>query len=140
LGGAAESAAGSVFLAGVGPDHSAEIRRLAARLGGRQAPFGQNSIAMIDSETLGYAAGTLTTVSFLPQAWLSWKTRHTAGLSVGMYSLFTLGVALWLGYGVLIRAWPVIVSNSITLALALFILGLRLRHGRGLSRHRRIAR
>jgi MtN3 and saliva related transmembrane protein len=84
---------------------------------------------MIDSETIGYLAGALTTISFVPQAWLSWKTRHMAGLSLGMYAIFTLGVALWLGYGLLIGAWPVIVSNSITLALALFILGLRLRFG-----------
>jgi len=83
---------------------------------------------MIDSETIGYVAGTLTTISFIPQAWLSWKTRHTAGLSLGMYTIFALGVALWLGYGLLIGAWPVIVSNSITLVLALFILGIRLRH------------
>ena len=86
---------------------------------------------MIDPEALGYAAGVLTTVSFVPQAWLSWNTRHTAGLSLGMYAIFALGVALWLGYGLMIGAWPVIVSNSITLALALFILGLRLRHGAG---------
>jgi MtN3 and saliva related transmembrane protein len=86
---------------------------------------------MIDSEVIGYAAGTLTTISFIPQAWLSWKTRHTAGLSLGMYSIFALGVALWLGYGLLIGAWPVIAANSITLALALFILALRLRHGSG---------
>jgi MtN3 and saliva related transmembrane protein len=59
---------------------------------------------------------------------LSWRTRHTAGLSLGMYAIFALGVALWLGYGVLIGAWPVIVSNSITLALTLFILAIRLRH------------
>lgn len=83
---------------------------------------------MIDSETIGYVAGTLTTISFVPQAWLSWKTRHTAGLSLGMYTIFTLGVALWLGYGLLIGAWPVIVSNSITLVLALFILSIRVRH------------
>jgi MtN3 and saliva related transmembrane protein len=84
---------------------------------------------MIDSETIGYVAGTLTTISFIPQAWLSWKTRHTAGLSLGMYAIFALGVALWLGYGLLIGAWPVILSNSITLVLALFILSVRLRHG-----------
>jgi MtN3 and saliva related transmembrane protein len=86
---------------------------------------------MIDAETIGYVAGTLTTISFVPQAWLSWKTRHTAGLSLGMYAIFTAGVALWLFYGVLIRAWPVIVSNVITLALAFFILGIRLRHKPG---------
>ena len=83
---------------------------------------------MIDPQTIGYVAGALTTISFIPQAWLSWRTRHTAGLSLGMYAIFALGVALWLGYGVLIGAWPVIVSNSITLVLALFILAIRLRH------------
>jgi MtN3 and saliva related transmembrane protein len=82
---------------------------------------------MIASELIGCVAGTLTTIAFIPQAWLSWKTRHTPGLSVGMYSIFTVGVALWLAYGVLIGAWPVIVSNLITLGLALFILAIRLR-------------
>jgi MtN3 and saliva related transmembrane protein len=86
---------------------------------------------MIDSETIGYLAGALTTISFLPQAWLSWKTRRTGGLSLGMYAIFTLGVFLWLGYGLLIGAWPVIIANSITLALAAFILALRLRYGSG---------
>jgi MtN3 and saliva related transmembrane protein len=85
--------------------------------------------AVIAAEVIGYAAGTLTTVAFIPQAWLSWKTRHTAGLSVGMYSIFAGGVALWLAYGLLIGAWPVIVSNLITLGLALFILVIRIRHG-----------
>jgi MtN3 and saliva related transmembrane protein len=87
---------------------------------------------MIDSQLVGYVAGGLTTISFVPQAWMSWKTRCTTGLSVGMYAVFALGVTLWLGYGLMIRAWPVIVSNSITLALALFILVLRLRHGSAL--------
>jgi MtN3 and saliva related transmembrane protein len=81
------------------------------------------------TEAIGYAAATVTTVSFIPQALLSWKTRSTAGLSAGMYALFALGVALWLGYGLLLGAWPVIVANAITLALALFILAVRLRYG-----------
>jgi MtN3 and saliva related transmembrane protein len=83
---------------------------------------------MTSPEAIGYVAGTLTTISFIPQAWLSWKTRHTAGLSLGMYAIFSAGVVLWLTYGLLIGAWPVIVSNLITLGLALFILSLRLRH------------
>jgi MtN3 and saliva related transmembrane protein len=86
---------------------------------------------MNNPELIGYVAGSLTTISFVPQAWLSWRTRHTAGLSLGMYSIFALGVALWLGYGVMIGAWPVIVSNSITLVLALFILALRVCHASG---------
>jgi MtN3 and saliva related transmembrane protein len=81
------------------------------------------------TEAVGYGAAVFTTISFVPQAWLSWKTRRTAGLSVGMYVLFALGVALWLGYGWLIGAWPVIVANAVTLALALFILAVRLRFG-----------
>jgi MtN3 and saliva related transmembrane protein len=84
---------------------------------------------MTVSETIGFVAGALTTIAFVPQAWLSWKTRRTGGLSVTMYAIFTLGVALWLGYGLLIGAWPIIVANAITLALALFILVLRLRFG-----------
>lgn len=84
---------------------------------------------MTVTEALGYAAATLTTVSFLPQAWLIWRTRRAAGLSVGMYSLFSVGVACWLGYGLMIGARPVIVANAITLALALFILAVRLKFG-----------
>jgi len=80
-------------------------------------------------EAIGYGAAMLTTVSFVPQAWLSWKTRRTTGLSVAMYTIFALGVAMWLAYGVLLDAWPIIIANSITLALALFILAVRLRYG-----------
>lgn len=80
------------------------------------------------TEALGYGAATLTTASFIPQARLIWKTRHADGLSVGMYSMFVAGVALWLGYGLMLGAWPVIIANAITLGLALFILGMRLKH------------
>jgi MtN3 and saliva related transmembrane protein len=81
------------------------------------------------ADLLGYLAATLTTASFVPQALHTWRTRATAGISLGMYAIFTSGVALWLLYGVLIRAWPLIVANTITLLLALFILVLKLRHG-----------
>jgi MtN3 and saliva related transmembrane protein len=81
------------------------------------------------TEWIGYAAASLTTASFVPQAWLTFKTRDVSGISLGMYSAFTLGVALWLLYGVLIEAWPVVIANTITLALAASILGMRLRFG-----------
>jgi MtN3 and saliva related transmembrane protein len=81
---------------------------------------------------LGYAAATLTTASFVPQAWLTFKTKDVRGISLGMYSAFTLGVALWLIYGVMIDAWPIVVANAITLALASCILGMRWWYGRGL--------
>jgi MtN3 and saliva related transmembrane protein len=82
---------------------------------------------MTASELIGYAAATLTTCSFAPQAWLTFRTRDVKGISLGMYSVFATGVALWLAYGVLLRAWPIVVANAITLALALAILGMKLR-------------
>ena len=80
-------------------------------------------------DTVGTLAATLTTASFVPQAWLTLRTRDVSGISLGMYSAFTLGVALWLVYGVLTGAWPVVIANAITLALALSILGMKLRYG-----------
>ncbi len=82
----------------------------------------------IGSELIGYLAATLTTVSFVPQALHSFKTKDVSGISLGMYSIFTLGIALWLAYGVLISAWPIVVANVITLALASLILALKLRY------------
>lgn len=79
------------------------------------------------SDAIGYAAAILTTCSFVPQAWLTLRTRDVSGISLGMYSVFTLGVALWLAYGWLIAAWPVVIANTITLALASFILVMKLR-------------
>ena len=76
---------------------------------------------------VGYAAAILTTVSFVPQALKSWQTRDLSGVSLAMYSLFTLGVALWLVYGVMLGSWPIIVANAITLALAGVVLTLKLK-------------
>ena len=79
---------------------------------------------------VGSLAAFLTTASFIPQAWQTFRTRDVSGISLGMYSAFTLGVALWLLYGLSLRAWPVVVANAITLALALAILVMKLRFGR----------
>jgi MtN3 and saliva related transmembrane protein len=81
------------------------------------------------SELIGYCAAALTTLSFLPQAWLTFRTRDVRGISLGMYIAFTLGVALWLLYGLLTGAWPVVVANAVTLALATLILCMKLRYG-----------
>jgi MtN3 and saliva related transmembrane protein len=81
-------------------------------------------------DIVGALAACLTTASFLPQAWLSFKTRDVSGVSLGMYSVFTLGVALWLVYGLLLSAWPIVIANVITLGLALAILGMKLLYGR----------
>lgn len=81
---------------------------------------------MLDANIIGYLAATLTTTAFIPQAVLTWKTRRAEGVSLLMYSIFISGVALWLAYGWLTHAWPVIVANVLTLLLALFILVMKL--------------
>ncbi len=78
-------------------------------------------------DAIGSVAAVLTTASFVPQAWHSFKTRDVSGISLVMYSVFTLGVALWLLYGVLLQSWPLMIANGITLALAATILGMKLR-------------
>lgn len=82
----------------------------------------------IGSELIGYMAATLTTLSFVPQAMHSFRTKDVSGVSLGMYSIFTLGIALWLVYGLMIGAWPIVIANIITLALASLILFMKLRY------------
>jgi MtN3 and saliva related transmembrane protein len=81
------------------------------------------------SDLIGIIAGTLTTVAFVPQVWRVWKTRSTKDISLGMYLVFTAGVAFWLAYGLMLGAWPIIVANVVTLALTGTVLALKLRHG-----------
>jgi len=78
-------------------------------------------------EWIGTCAAILTTGSFIPQAWLIFRTRQVSGISLGMYSAFTTGVALWLLYGVATGSWPITIANAITLTLASAILVMRLR-------------
>jgi len=80
-------------------------------------------------ELIGSLAAVLTTLSFIPQVIKVLKERQTAGISLGMYSLFTLGVALWLVYGIMIGRAPVYVANGVTLALASTVLVMKLRLG-----------
>jgi MtN3 and saliva related transmembrane protein len=71
---------------------------------------------------LGTLAAPLTTLSFVPQALLTLRTRQVRGISLAMYSLFTAGIALWLAYGWRLGEWPIIVANAVTLVLATTIL------------------
>lgn len=83
----------------------------------------------MNPEWIGYAAAFLTTVAFVPQALKTLRTRDTSGISLGMYVVFTIGIACWFGYGLLLGSWPMILSNSIGFVLAASILILKLRHG-----------
>lgn len=85
---------------------------------------------MDKSSLLGYMAGTLTTIAFVPQLVKTWRTRSATDISYGMFTMFCAGVFLWLVYGVVLNAWPVVAANAVTLVLALAILILKVRFDR----------
>lgn len=79
-------------------------------------------------ELIGLLAGLLTTISLIPQVRHSLRTRDLAGVSLHMYLLYTIGVALWALYGLDIGSWPVLITNMITFVLASIVLALKLKH------------
>ncbi len=80
-------------------------------------------------DLIGYSAAFLTTASFVPQALMTFRTRNVSGISLGMYTVFTIGVGMWLVYGIALKAWPLIAANAVTFSLALAILIMRIRFG-----------
>lgn len=82
----------------------------------------------LNAEILGYIAALLTTSAFLPQALKTLRTKDTSGISLSMYCLFVSGVVLWLVYGIMREAWPIIIANAITTLLAGSVLVLKIRH------------
>lgn len=79
---------------------------------------------------IGYAAATMTTVSFVPQLLRVIKLRSARDVSLGMFLIFTTGTAFWLVYGVLVHSFPVALANSVTFILSLAILILKLHFDR----------
>ncbi|MGE5322512.1 MAG: SemiSWEET family sugar transporter [Actinomycetota bacterium] len=77
---------------------------------------------------LGFAAGTLTTLSFVPQVHKAWRSKRCDDLSLSMLLAFGAGVVLWLLYGVMLRKSPIIVANAVTLALIVVLLWLKVRY------------
>ena len=78
---------------------------------------------------IGFFAAFLTTISFVPQALKTIRTKSTDGISLGMYLLFNLGIACWLAYGLLTNDVPLILANSITIMLTATILVMKIKHG-----------
>ena len=85
---------------------------------------------MITNDLIGSVAGTLTTVSFLPQVLKTYRSRSAKDISLVMFLLFSLGVFLWLLYGLSLQSMPIVVSNGITLVLSLSILVMKFWFGR----------
>jgi len=83
---------------------------------------------MQTTDIIGSLAAIMTTVSFMPQVLHTLRTKDVSGISLGMYSVFTAGVSLWLVYGILLGELPIIIANAITVALASAILGMKLKY------------
>ena len=84
---------------------------------------------MIDlHEIIGLIAAVLTTASFLPQVFKTYKTKDTSGLSLTMYIVFFIGVVLWSVYGIYINSLSIILANSITAILALYLIFMKLKY------------
>ncbi len=80
-------------------------------------------------ELVGGIAAVITSLCWLPQMLKIMRDRETAGISLVTNAFFAAGVFLWLIYGVMLGAWPVIMANVVTLAFILAIVGLKLRYG-----------
>jgi MtN3 and saliva related transmembrane protein len=79
-------------------------------------------------QAIGSLAGACTTIAYLPQVHQALKTRSVKDVSLGMYALMSLGIGLWIVYGILIESWPIIVANAIAVALTATIMVLHVRY------------
>lgn len=85
---------------------------------------------MILEDILGYAAAVGTTCAFIPQAYKVFKTKKTNDLSVGTFTMFCAGLILWVVYGFVVMAIPIILANSLTFVMAFYILVMIFKHGK----------
>ena len=83
----------------------------------------------MDIDFVGYVAGFLMAISFIPQAIRSIRTKDTTSISLPTYLLYVSAVVLWLAYGVLLHNAPMIFWNAITLAVSGSVLYAKLRYG-----------
>ena len=83
---------------------------------------------MAYAEFIGFAAGTLTSLAFLPQVIKVWKTKSTKDISLIMFIVLCIGAFLWFIYGIIINSLPVILANAITFVLAIIILIFKIRY------------
>jgi MtN3 and saliva related transmembrane protein len=79
----------------------------------------------MDFAVIGYLAGTLTTLSFVPQVVRAWRTRHADDIAWGWLIIFQLGLGLWLTYGVVLRNWPMILANTVTMTLCTVLMVMK---------------
>ncbi len=78
---------------------------------------------------IGFTAGTLTTIAFVPQVIKIWKTKSAKDISLGMFVILCTGIILWIVYGILVKSLPLVAANATTLVFALTILVLKMKRG-----------
>ena len=76
----------------------------------------------------GYIAGTLTTISFIPQVIRAWRLKETRDISLAMLLLFSAGILLWTLYGIWTGSVPIIAANVVTFVLVLLLIGMKIRY------------
>lgn len=84
---------------------------------------------MNTTDLLGTLAALCTTLAFIPQVVQMARSKSAKDVSLPMYLIFTTGVVLWLGYGIVLGAWPIIIANIVTLGLASAVIAMKLRWG-----------
>jgi MtN3 and saliva related transmembrane protein len=82
------------------------------------------------TEIIGLIAAFLTTAAFVPQAYKTYRTKDVSGLSLPMFSMFTLGIVLWFTYGFLKDSLPIILANAVTGILSIMLLVFKIRYGK----------
>jgi MtN3 and saliva related transmembrane protein len=92
-----------------------------------------SAFAAVPDDALGFAAGTLTTIAFVPQLLRIVKTRSAHDISWWMFGILIAGIALWLWYGIRVNALPVIIANAVTLVLTVAIVLLKRRYHPGIK-------
>ena len=83
---------------------------------------------------IGFVAGTLTTLSFVPQVLKTFRSKRCDDLSWGMLLAFTTGVFLWFVYGLFLRSAPVMLANLVTLLLLVWLVVMKIRYRRAITR------
>jgi len=84
---------------------------------------------MVDYVTIiGFIGATLTTSSLVPQVIKIWKTKSTNDISLWMFVLFGIGILFWFTYGILLKAWPIIIANIFTLTSVSIILFFKIKY------------
>ena len=81
------------------------------------------------TDLIGFSAGALILSSMIPQIIKSWRTKQTKDLSLLMFVIYVSGIMTWLVYGLLLKSYPIIITNSINLILASTNLYLKIKHG-----------